>query len=84
VKAVEFCLSNFAPFPLEVTLTAGRASQRVRLPAHAERVTACVEAQDWQGQVTIASPTWRPAQAYKSADPRTLGVAVHWVRLEGA
>lgn len=82
VKAVEFCLSNFAPFPLEVTLTAGRASQRVRLPAHAERVTACVEAQDWQGQVTVVSPTWRPAQVYKSADPRTLGMAVHWVRLE--
>ena len=38
--------------------------------------------QDWQGQVTIASPTWRPAQVYTSADPRTLGVAVHWVRLE--
>jgi SAM-dependent methyltransferase len=82
VQAVEFCLTNSAPFPLDITLTAGTASRSVRLPAQSEKTVVSVEAQDWQGQVTIASKTWRPALVYKSADARTLGVAVHWVRLQ--
>jgi SAM-dependent methyltransferase len=86
VRAIEFCLSNFAPSPLEVTVTAGRsakASRRVKLPAQAKETVVSVEAEDWDGQVTIASPTWRGARADASADPGAVGVAIHWVRLEG-
>lgn len=81
VKAVEFCLSNPAPFELEVTLTAGKALRRAKLPAQSAQTAIWVEAEEWQGQVTIASPTWCPARVHGSADQRTLGVAVHWLRL---
>jgi hypothetical protein len=81
VKNVEFCLSNVAPFPLDVTLTAGKASRRIRLPGQAEKMTECVQVEDWPGQVTIASQTWSPATVYGSADQRKVGVAVHWVKL---
>lgn len=82
-KAVEFCLSNFAPFELEVTLTAGRAVHRVKLPSQSEKTIVRVEPDGWQGQVIIASQTWSPAQVYGTADQRTLGVAVHSLSLLG-
>jgi hypothetical protein len=83
VKAVEFCLSNFAPFELEVILSAGSTVRRVKLPCRSRETLVSVQPDNWQGQVSIGSRTWRPARVYGTADDRTVGVAVHWLRLLG-
>jgi len=81
IRAIEFCLSNFAPFELKVTLGAGRTVRQVKLAGQSQKALVCVEPNDWQGQVTICSQTWCPAKVYGTTDQRTLGVAVHWLRL---
>ena len=81
VREIEFCLSNFAPHELDITLTAGAATRQIKLPAHCSKTIVRLEPKDWQGQVTINSQTWTPAEVYGTEDPRSLGVGVHWLNL---
>jgi hypothetical protein len=81
VVAVEICLSNPAPLALAVTVTAGETTQQVQIPKHAQHMQIRIPASGWAGQITIGSSTWVPAQVYGTTDPRTLGVAIHWIRL---
>lgn len=81
VREIEFCLSNFAPSELEITLMAGAARREIKLPAHSSKILVRVEPKDWQGQVTIDSQTWIPAEVYGTDDRRALGVGVHWLNL---
>jgi SAM-dependent methyltransferase len=84
VEIVELGLGNFAPFDLDVTVTAGTACRTFRLPRCTPRAIYTVPAREWDGRVTIGSKTWQPAQVMKSGDQRILGVAVHHLRLVGA
>ena len=81
VSEIEICLTNFAPFELEITITAGAAARQVKLPAHCSKEIVRLEPKDWQGQVTISTRTWIPAEVYGTSDRRTLGVGVHWLNL---
>jgi SAM-dependent methyltransferase len=84
VREIEFCLSNFAPHELEITLKAGAASRQLKLPAHCSKTIVRLEPEGWQGQVTINSQTWIPAEVYGTDDRRSLGVGVHWLNLRHA
>lgn len=74
---VEFCLSNYAPFSLDVKLTAGRSTQVFKLPKSSLKGIYRVPIQDWDGKVTISSRTWKPSKVLRNGDPRELGIAVH-------
>jgi len=76
-QAVEFCLSNYAPFDLKVELRAGSSSATFILPKSSLKQIYKIPVRDWQGQVRISSPTWNPAKTVKNDDNRNLGVAVH-------
>jgi 2-polyprenyl-3-methyl-5-hydroxy-6-metoxy-1,4-benzoquinol methylase len=82
VHSVSLCLSNFAPHPLTVTVTAGAARKAFTIPANASKQVVTLAAAEWQGQVAIACPTWQPAAALGNGDRRHVGVAVHWVELQ--
>jgi 2-polyprenyl-3-methyl-5-hydroxy-6-metoxy-1,4-benzoquinol methylase len=79
-KFVEFCLSNYAPFSLEVKLTAGRATKTFKIPKSSVKGMYKIPIQDWNGQITISSKTWKPSKVWRNGDPRELGVAVHYFR----
>lgn len=79
-NAVEFCLSNYAPFALDVKLSAGSLSQTFKLPKASEKCTYTIPLRDWDGKVAIASKTWQPAKVLRNGDKRELGVAVHYFR----
>jgi 2-polyprenyl-3-methyl-5-hydroxy-6-metoxy-1,4-benzoquinol methylase len=80
-RAVEWCVSNNAPFEMTVHLTAGESERACPLPAHASQAILRVDVRDWNGRISLAGPVWRPADVYQSTDHRELGVAVHWIRL---
>lgn len=82
-EAVELCLSNPAPFDLDVSLTAGRSARRLTLGRHAAQELVRLPAEGWDGRVTIESSTWNPGQVFRSTDDRMVGVAVHWCDLLG-
>ncbi len=79
-KFVEFCLSNYAPFALDVKLSAGSSQKNYKLPKSSIKGLYQVPIQDWNSQVTISSKTWKPAKILRNGDPRELGVAVHNLR----
>ncbi|MEM8532763.1 MAG: class I SAM-dependent methyltransferase [Chloroflexota bacterium] len=81
VQAIEFCVSNPAPFDLMVTFTAGTYLQQMCVPGYTEHMHLHVAVSDWQGRVVIASSTWSPATTLGTADQRMLGIAVHCFRL---
>jgi 2-polyprenyl-3-methyl-5-hydroxy-6-metoxy-1,4-benzoquinol methylase len=80
-RQVEFCLSNYAPFDLKVTLCGGSSSETVTVPRHSLERLYRISVRDWQGNVSIHSPTWKPSRLLKNNDPRELGVAVNHVRI---
>jgi 2-polyprenyl-3-methyl-5-hydroxy-6-metoxy-1,4-benzoquinol methylase len=79
-KFVEFCLSNYAPFALDVKLSAGNSTKSYKLPKSSIKGLYQVPIHDWNGQITISSKTWKPAKVLRNGDPRELGVAVHSLR----
>jgi hypothetical protein len=80
-KFVEFCLSNYAPFSLDVKITAGSSTQIFKLPKSSLKGLYKIPIQDWDGRVTISSKTWKPSKELRNGDPRELGVAVHYFQL---
>lgn len=80
-KRVEFCLSNYAPLDLEVTLSAGIVQKGFRVPALELKQTYTVPVRDWRGQVVIQSRTWQPSTVLGTGDTRTLGIAVESIRV---
>ena len=79
-KFVEFCISNCAPFDLNVKLSAGSSNQTFRMPKHSNSVMYRIPIQDWNSQITITSKTWKPSRILFNGDNRELGVAVHYFR----
>lgn len=79
-KFVEFCLSNYAPFALDVKLIAGSSTQNVQIPKSSIKRTYQIPLLNWDGQITIASKIWRPSKILRNGDNRELGVAVHYLK----
>ena len=79
-KFVEFCISNYAPFSLDVKLMAGSSTKIFNLPKSSLKCLYQIPIEDWNGKITISSKTWKPAQVIRNSDPRELGVAVHYFR----
>lgn len=77
---VEFCISNYAPFTLDVKLSAGSSSKTFRIPKSSSQGIYKIPIQDWNGKITISSKTWRPSKVLRTADNRELGVAIHFLR----
>jgi len=77
---IEFCLSNYAPFALEVKLSAGSSTQIFKIPKSSIKGTYKIPIQDWDGKITISSKTWQPSRVLLNGDPRQLGIAVHSIR----
>lgn len=78
-KFVEFCISNYAPFKLDVKLSAGSSTQLVQVPKSSIKGIYKIPISHWDGQITIASKTWRPLKILRKGDNRELGVAVHYL-----
>jgi len=74
---VEFCITNFAPFALDVKLSAGSSSQTFRIPKSSSQNLYKIPMQGWDGKITISSKTWQPSKVLRNGDNRELGVAVH-------
>lgn len=81
VKAIEICISNYAPFAIEITCSAGSSKQKFSIAKNSSNIICKSSVQDWDGKITIASKTWVPAKTYKNGDFRELGVAVSYFRL---
>ena len=82
VDAVEFCISNFAPFELEVRIQAGNNHHCTQIKSGTEKALYTVSPTHWDGTVRIDSATWRPSEhIIGSTDRRELGVAVYSIRL---
>ena len=79
-KFVEFCLSYYAPFALDVKLIAGSSTQTVQVPKSSIKSIYQIPLVNWDGKITIASKTWRPSKILRNGDNRELGVAVHYFR----
>ena len=79
-KFVEFCISNCAPFDLDVTLSAGSSSKTFRVPESSTTVTYKIPIQDWNSKISITSKTWRPSEVLLNGDTREVGVIVHYFR----
>ena len=79
-KSVEFCISNFAPFAINVKLSAGSSTITFQVPKHSSQSVYKLPMQNWDGKITIASKTWWPARVLRNGDKRELGVAVHYFR----
>lgn len=77
---VEFCIGNYAPFVLDVTLSAGSLNSTFCVPECSEKSIYRIPLQDWNGKITITSKTWRPSEVLLNGDNRELGVAVHYFR----
>ncbi len=75
---VEFCISNFAPFAIDVKLSAGSSTNTFQVPKHSSQGVYKLPMQNWDGKLTIASKTWQPAKELCNGDYRELGVAVHY------
>lgn len=81
VKFVELCVGNYAPFDLNVRLSAGSVSTTFRVPKQMGKDIYRIPIQDWNGKIVITSKTWQPSRFLHNSDERELGVAVHYVRL---
>ncbi len=82
VRSIEICLSNPAPFAIELTIKFGQQEEMARsIPACAAQLSIAVVPRSWQGQIIFESATWNPSTLFGNADQRQLGVAVHWVHL---
>jgi glycosyltransferase involved in cell wall biosynthesis/SAM-dependent methyltransferase len=79
-KFVEFCISNYAPFALDVKLSAGHSSKTFRIPKSSSKGIYKLPIQDWNGKISISSKSWRPSKVLRTADNRELGVAIHSLR----
>jgi 2-polyprenyl-3-methyl-5-hydroxy-6-metoxy-1,4-benzoquinol methylase len=79
-KFVEFCISNYAPFALDVKLSAGSSSHICQVPKSSVKGIYKIPILDWDGQISISSKTWRPAKVLRNGDNRELGVAVHYFK----
>lgn len=75
---VEFCISNFAPFDIDVNIIAGSASNFIRVQKSSSQCLYKLPVRDWNGKITIASKTWQPSKVFRNNDTRELGVAVHY------
>jgi len=80
LKFVEFCIDNYAPFDLDITLSAGSSRNNFRVQQHSAQGMYRIPVQNWDGQITISSQTWQPAKALGNGDVRELGVAVRYFR----
>jgi SAM-dependent methyltransferase len=79
-KFVEFCISNYAPFALDIKLSAGNATETFQVPKSSMKGIYKIPLSNWNGQITITSKTWQPAKILRNADNRELGVAVHYLK----
>jgi 2-polyprenyl-3-methyl-5-hydroxy-6-metoxy-1,4-benzoquinol methylase len=80
IKFVEFCIDNYAPFDLDVTLSAGSSSKKFLVQQHSDKGIYKIPVQDWNGKITISSLTWQPAKIWPDCDDREVGVAVRYFR----
>jgi hypothetical protein len=80
-RDLEFCLSNGAPFDLNVTLSSGRSSASFEVPRSSAESVYRLPVEKWDGKIKIASETWRPHDVFYSRDHRELGVRVHSIRI---
>lgn len=79
-RFVEFCISNYAKFKLDVTVKFGSVSNTFQIPKHSHQGIYKMLIQNWDGKITITSNTWQPSKVLGSSDTRKLGVAVHYFR----
>lgn len=81
VSSIEFCISNYAPFPINVTLSAGSSSSTFRIPRNFGKMVSKISIQNWNGEIAISSKIWCPSKVLGNGDNREIGVAVHYLRL---
>jgi hypothetical protein len=63
-KAVEFCLTNYAPHHLHVTLSTGDFFEEVVVPAGTSSKVYTIPVQQWHGKVIIDSETWETQKPF--------------------
>jgi len=80
INFIEFGIDNYAPFDLDVTLSAGSSSQKFRVQQHSVQGIYKIPVQDWNGKITISSKTWQPSKIWPGSDDRELGLAVRYFR----
>lgn len=76
-KFTEFCITNYAPFDININITAGSSMRSVCIPKSSSQGLYKIPIQEWNGKITIASKTWQPSKVFRSGDTRELGVAIH-------
>lgn len=81
VASIDFCISNYAPFAIDVTLSAGSSSSTFRIPKNFSKMICMLSIQNWNGKIAISSKIWCPSKFLINDDNRELGVAVHYFRL---
>lgn len=81
VSAIEICISNYAPFAMDVTVSAGSASQKFSIPKNSSDNIYKLSSQNWDGKISISSKIWQPAKVFRNGDTREIGVAVRYFRL---
>lgn len=79
-KFAEFCISNYAPFDIDVKITTGSSVQSVYVPKSSSQGLYKIPILEWNGKITIASKTWQPSKVFRNGDTRELGVAIHYFR----
>ncbi len=81
VNAIELCISNYAPFAIDITCSAGSSKQKFSIGKNYSNHICKLSVENWDGKIGIVSKTWTPAKTYRNGDLRELGVAVHSIRL---
>jgi 2-polyprenyl-3-methyl-5-hydroxy-6-metoxy-1,4-benzoquinol methylase len=81
VSFIDFCISNYAPFAISVTLSAGSSSSTFRIPKSFSKMVCRLSVQDWNGKISISSKVWCPSKVFGNGDKRELGVALNYLHL---
>lgn len=81
IKLIEVCITNYAPFAMDVTIDAGSSSSNFYIPENFSTMMCNLSVQNWNGKLAISSKTWCPAKVLGNGDNRELGIAVHYFRL---
>jgi 2-polyprenyl-3-methyl-5-hydroxy-6-metoxy-1,4-benzoquinol methylase len=77
---VQFCISNYAPFDIDIQLSAGTIVNTFRVPKSSSKNLYKILIKDWNNKISIASKTWQPSKILNNGDNRNLGVGVHYFR----
>jgi 2-polyprenyl-3-methyl-5-hydroxy-6-metoxy-1,4-benzoquinol methylase len=77
-KFIQFCISNYAPFDIDIQLIVGSIVNTFCVPKSSSQNLYKISIQDWNSKISIASKTWQPAKVLNNGDNRNLGVGVHY------